>query len=151
MSQKWKPPEWMYRDSLPPDDSAYFENLTRCIFQAGLNWKMITNKWPGFTEAFAGFGIEKVADFGDEDVERLMADKGIVRNRRKILATIGNAREFMRIAEEHGSFKKWFTGLDKSDNYAGVMKALQETFNHVGQSTANIFIYTVGENIKHVP
>ena len=52
---------------------------------------MISNKWPGFTEAFAGFDVEKVAGFGDDDVERLMADKGIVRNRRKITATIGNA------------------------------------------------------------
>ena len=144
MSQDWTPPDWMYRDALPPDDSAYFENLTRCIFQAGLNWKMITNKWPGFTEAFAGFDVEKVAGFGDEDVDRLMADKGIVRNRRKILATIGNARE-------HGSFKEWFTGLDKSDNYADVMKELMKTFSHVGKSTANIFIHTVGEDIKHIP
>ncbi len=143
--------DWAYRDALPPDDSAYFENLTRCIFQAGLNWKMITNKWPGFTEAFAGFDVEKVAGFGDEDVERLMADKGIVRNRRKIRATIGNAREFRRIAGEHGSFKEWFTGLDKSDNYAGVTKALREAFTQVGNSTANIFIYTVGEDIKQVP
>ena len=151
MSQDSSPPEWMYRDALPPDDSAYFENLTHCIFQAGLNWKMITNKWPGFTEAFAGFDVDKVAGFGDEDVERLMADTGIVRNRRKIHATIANAREFRRIAEEHGSFKEWFTGLDKSDNYAGAIKALQETFSHVGKTTANIFIYTVGEDIKHIP
>jgi DNA-3-methyladenine glycosylase I len=141
----------MYRDSLPPDDFAYFENLTRCIFQAGLNWKMITNKWPRFTEAFAGFDFEKVAGFGDEDVERLMGDTSIVRNRRKILATIENARTFMRIAEESGSFKEWFTSLDKSDNYAGAMKELQKTFKHVGKTTAHIFIYTVGEDIKHVP
>ena len=143
MSQN-SPPDWMYRDALPPDDSAYFENLTRCIFQAGLNWRMITNKWPGFD-------IEKVAGFGDEDVERLMADTGIVRNRRKILATIENARTFTRIAGEHGSFKEWFTGLDKSDNYARVMKELKKTFSHVGDSTANIFIHTVGEDIKEIP
>jgi DNA-3-methyladenine glycosylase I len=112
---------------------------------------MIANKWPGFTEAFAGFDVEKVAGFGDEDVERLMADKGIVRNRRKILATIENARTFTRIAGEHGSFKKWFAGLDKSDNYAGVMKELKKAFSHVGDSTANIFIHTVGEDIKYTP
>ncbi len=141
----------MYQNTLPPDDSAYFENLTHCIFQAGLNWKMIANKWPRFTEAFAGFDVEKVAGFGDEDVERLMADKGIVRNRRKILATIENARTFTRIAGEHGSFKKWFKGLDKSDNYAGVMKELKKAFSHVGNSTANIFIHTVGEDIKYIP
>ena len=74
---------------------------------------MITNKWPGFTEAFARFDIEKVAGFWDEDVERFMANKGIVRNRRKIHATIENARTFTRIAGEYGRFKEWFTGLDK--------------------------------------
>jgi DNA-3-methyladenine glycosylase I len=112
---------------------------------------MITNKWPGFTEAFAGFDIEKVAGFGDEDVERLMGDTSIVRNRRKILATIENARTFTHIAGEHGSFKTWFRGLDKSDNYAGAMKELKKTFKHVGTTTAHIFIYTVGEDIKHIP
>jgi DNA-3-methyladenine glycosylase I len=112
---------------------------------------MITNKWPGFTEAFAWFDVEKVAGFGEGDVERLMADTGIVRNRRKIVATIGIAQKFRRIAGEHGSFKEWFTGLDKSDNYAGAMKTLQETFSHVGKSTANIFIYAVGEDIKEIP
>jgi 3-methyladenine DNA glycosylase Tag len=80
-----------------------------------------------------------------------MADTGIVRNRRKIMATIKNAREFKRIAEEHGSFKEWFTDLDKSDNYAGALKILQKTLSHVGKATANIFIYTVGEDIKQIP
>ena len=134
---------------MPPNDSAYFENLTRCIFQAGLNWKMITNKWPEFTKAFAEFDIKKVAGYGEKDVDRLMSDKGIVRNRRKILATIENARTFTRLADENGSFKRWFTGLDKSNNYSGIVNKLKKTFRHVGDTTAHIFVYPVGENIKH--
>jgi len=139
----------MYRDERPQDDSAYFENLTRCIFQAGLSWRTITNKWPGFEEAFEGFDVGKVASYGEEDIERLMGDKGIVRNRRKIMATIHNAMEFERIAEEHGSFQKWLDGLDKSENYADVEKQLSSRMKHVGRSTAHIFLYTVGEDIKY--
>lgn len=149
MSQEWTPPSWMYRDERPPDDSAYFENLTRCIFQAGLSWRMIGDKWPNFRAAFDDFDVRAVASYGDDDVERLLGDAGIVRNRRKILATIDNAREFERIAGEHGSFRGWLDALDKSDNYAGVEKQLSSKFKHVGKSTARIFLYTVGEDIKY--
>ena len=149
MSQEWTPPSWMYRESRPPGDSAYFENLTRCIFQAGLSWRTITNKWPSFEEAFEGFDVDKVASYGEEDVERLMGDEGIVRNRRKIMATIHNAKEFERISEEHGSFQEWLDGLDKSQNYAAVEKQQSSRMKHVGKSTAHIFLYTVGEDIKY--
>jgi DNA-3-methyladenine glycosylase I len=139
----------MYKNERPPDDSAYFENLTRCIFQAGLSWRMIANKWPNFKAAFDDFYVRTVASYGDDDVVRLLGDAGIVRNRRKVLATIDNAREFERIAGEHGSFQGWLDVLDKSDNYADVERQLSSRFKHVGRSTAHIFLYTVGEDIKY--
>jgi DNA-3-methyladenine glycosylase I len=149
MGQEWKQPNWMHRDALPPDDSTYFEILVRCIFQAGLNWNMITKKWPGFKKAFVDFNIQKIAKFGEKDIERLLVNKNIVRNKRKIHATIENAKIFTRLAEEDGSFKAWFTSLDKSENYVNVVKELMKTFNHVGETTAHVFIYAVGEDIKH--
>jgi len=139
----------MYRDERPPDDSAYFENLTRCIFQAGLSWRTVGNKWPNFRSAFDGFNVKAVASYGDEDIKRLMGDAGIIRNRRKIQAAIHNAGEIERIAEEHGSFQGWLDGLDKSDNYAGVEKELSSRMKHVGKSTARIFLYAVGEDVRH--
>jgi DNA-3-methyladenine glycosylase I len=129
----------------------YFENLTRCIFQAGLSWRTIDAKWPGFRKAFDGFSIKKVTSYGPRDLERLMNDENIVRNQRKIQATIHNAQEFQRIAKEHGSFQKWLDGLDKSDNYQRVVKTLMSRFKHVGESTAEIFLYSVGESIHHMP
>lgn len=72
-------------------DRALFEKLSLEGFQAGLSWITILRKRPRFREAFAGFAPEAVAAFDEHDVERLMADAGIVRNRAKILATIGNA------------------------------------------------------------
>ena len=73
-------------------DRALFEKMSLEGFQAGLSWITILRKRPRFREVFAGFEPEAVAAFGDEDVERLMADAGIIRNRAKVLATIGNAR-----------------------------------------------------------
>ena len=59
----------MYRDKRPPDDSAYLENLTHCVFQAGLNWRAIAQKWPNFQKAFDNFDVAKVAAYGTEDIK----------------------------------------------------------------------------------
>ncbi|MET7393428.1 DNA-3-methyladenine glycosylase I [Dactylosporangium sp. NPDC005572] len=74
------------------DDNGLFERLTLEAFQSGLSWITILRKRPAFRTAFAGFEIEKVAAFGESDVDRLLADAGIVRNRAKIEAAIANAR-----------------------------------------------------------
>ncbi len=73
-------------------DDALFERVCLEAFQSGLSWITILRKRPAFRAAFAGFRIEAVAGFTDDDVARLMADAGIVRNRAKILAAVGNAR-----------------------------------------------------------
>jgi DNA-3-methyladenine glycosylase I len=73
-------------------DDALFERLCLEAFQSGLSWLTILRKRPAFRLAFDGFAIEKVASFGDRDVERLLGDASIVRNRAKITASIGNAR-----------------------------------------------------------
>jgi DNA-3-methyladenine glycosylase I len=73
-------------------DDGLYERLTLEAFQSGLSWLTILRKRPAFRAAFAGFEIEKVARFGEADVERLLADPGIVRNRAKIEAAIVNAR-----------------------------------------------------------
>lgn len=80
-------------------DRALFEKMALEGFQAGLSWITILRKRPRFREAFAGFEPEAVAAFDDSDVERLMGDPGIVRNRAKIDATIGNARIVHGMAE----------------------------------------------------
>jgi len=73
-------------------DRVLFEKLSLEGFQAGLSWITILRKRPRFREVFAGFDPKVVADFGDAEIERLMSDAGIIRNRAKILATISNAR-----------------------------------------------------------
>jgi len=116
-----------------------------------LSWRLIERKWPNFRESFNDFSIESVAQFGDGDIERLMANEGIVRNRRKILATIHNAAKFQVIKGEFGSFQTFIDTLDKSNNYALVIKELSKRFKHLGSSSGRIFLYSVGEDVKHVP
>jgi len=149
MSEEWRPPAWMYRKTRPPNDDAYFENMTRVVFIAGLGWKMIDKKWPNFREAFKNFSINKVAGFGDKDVEQLLKNPGIVRNRVKIMAAVHNARQFQDIKKEFGSFQGFIDGLDKSNNYAKVIKELGRRFSRLGPSSARIFLYSVGERVEH--
>jgi DNA-3-methyladenine glycosylase I len=93
------------------DDTELFERLALESFQAGLSWNTILRKREAFREAFRGFDPRVVAAFDDADRDRLMADAGIVRNRAKIDATIGNARALLAIAAEHDSFDRYLATI----------------------------------------
>jgi DNA-3-methyladenine glycosylase I len=86
------------------DDRVLFEFLLLEGAQAGLSWSTILRKRDAYRRAFAAFDPRRVARFGPRDVRRLLADEGIVRNRAKIDAAIGNARAFLAVQEEHGTF-----------------------------------------------
>lgn len=89
------------------DDKTLFEFLILESAQAGLSWITILKRREGYRKAFADFDVEKVARFTPDDVERLMQDSGIIRNRLKILAAISNAKLFIEIQKEFGSFDKY--------------------------------------------
>ena len=89
------------------DDRTLFEFLLLEGAPAGLSWRTILLKRDGYRNAFADFDPVAVADFGPEDVERLLADSGIVRNRLKIRSAIGNARAFLAVQAEFGSFDRY--------------------------------------------
>lgn len=91
--------EWGRPDT---DSRALFEKLILDGFQAGLAWITILRKRDGFRAAFDGFQPEKIARYGEEEIQRLVADAGIVRHRGKIEATIGNARAYLEIEENEG-------------------------------------------------
>jgi len=145
----WHPPAWMYRDRRPTSDDAYFENMTRVIFLAGLSWRMIDEKWSNFKKAFNNFSTANVAKFDEKDIKRLMSDASIVKNQAKIIAAINNAKQFLNIKKEYGSFQSYLDNLDKSNNYALVIKELGKKFSRLGPSSARIFLYSVGEKIEH--
>jgi DNA-3-methyladenine glycosylase I len=89
------------------DDRKIFEFLILEIFQAGLSWRTVLHKREHFRKAFAGFDYRKVARFGKRDVARLLKDAGIIRNRMKIEAAVTNARRFLEVRKEFGSFSRY--------------------------------------------
>jgi len=126
----------------PKGDSGYFELMTKTVFTAGLNWRMVENKWPGFRKAFGNFSLAKVSKLKEKDIKSLMRDKGIVRNERKIRATVGNAAQFLTLAKEFGSFKGYLNSFGKDEKR--LQSDLQERFQHVGASTGRMFLWSVG-------
>ncbi|WP_105381590.1 DNA-3-methyladenine glycosylase I [Neorhizobium alkalisoli] len=94
------------------DDSRLFEKICLEGFQSGLSWLTILRKRENFRAAFAGFDFDKVAEFGEEDVVRLLADAGIIRHRGKIVSTINNARRAQELRDEVGSLAKFFWSFE---------------------------------------
>jgi DNA-3-methyladenine glycosylase I len=95
------------------DDALHFEYIVLDSFQAGLSWSTILNKRENFRSAFDGFDPEKIAKYTGKRVEKLLTNPGIIRNRLKVQATVTNAKAFLSIQEEFGSFDNYiwqFTG-----------------------------------------
>jgi len=126
----------------PKDDREYFERMTTHMFSAGLNWKVVEGKKAGFDRAFSNFSPTEVARFTSSDVKRLMSDADIVRNEKKIQATIYNAAQFLEVTKEYGSFKQYLDHFGKSE--AKLQTDLQERFHQIGPSTARMFLWAVG-------
>ena len=141
------------------DEQGMYERISLEAFQAGLSWATILRKRPAFRSAFDGFDPDVVARYGDDDVERLMADAGIVRNRAKIHATITNAQATIRLREKGGlarfvwSFQPSETPTPrtfdevptKSPESLALSKALRkEGFAFVGPTTMYALMEAVG-------
>ena len=93
------------------DDRTLFEFVVLEGAQAGLSWITVLRKRETYRKAFANFDVRRVAAFDDSDVERLLQDPGIVRNRLKVASTITNARHFIELQKEHGSFSDYLWGF----------------------------------------
>ena len=92
------------------DDRRQFEHLMMEVMQCGLNWNMMINKREIFRSCFDGFDYDRVAEYREKDIERILSTEGMIRSRRKIEAVINNARCFKKIREEFGSFEAYLWG-----------------------------------------
>jgi len=126
----------------PKDDNEYFERMTKSVFSAGLNWRVVDKKWPISQKAFSGFSLNKVAKLSEKNVKALMNDEGIVRNEKKIRATVHNANEFLKLQKDPGSFREYLESFKKDED--GLLADLQAKFKHLGQSTSRTFLWSVG-------
>jgi len=139
--------EHEHRPPTKPDgDDGYFEKLTQTVFQTGFNWKVVRDKWGAFQEAFDGFDIDTVAEYDARDLERLLANDGIVRNARKIEATVDNARIMQRLIDEHGSFQGYLRSLDAL-SWKERRKTLSKTFKYLGPTGVYFFLWSVAEEV----
>lgn len=130
----------------PAGDNGYFEQITKAVFQAGFSWQVVNDKWPNFQQAFDGFDVDRVAAYGLEDMDRLLSDPGIVRNGRKIEATIANAVQIQAVRREFGSFLKYLRSLDDLP-YREKQKALSKRFKNLGRTGVFVFLWCVNEEV----
>lgn len=126
------------------DDDALFELMGLQVFQAGLSWNMIVNRRDAFRAAFHGWDVGMVAGMGLEDVERLMQDRAIVRNRKKIEACVVNALTVQSIQREHGSFCDWHYSPERGAELPELQKTLRRTFSFLGPEIARMFLMASG-------
>src|SRR3954468_11770467 len=124
-------------------DTRLFEKLCLEGFQSGLSWLTILRKREAFREAFAGFSVEAVAEFGPQDVDRLLGDAAIVRHRGKIEATISNARACLALADEFGSLAAYVWGFE-SDAAAMSKDLRARGWRWVGPTTVYSFMQAMG-------
>ena len=117
--------------------------MTKCVFNAGFNWKVIEAKWDGFEEAFEGFDPGKLAFFGDEMMGRLVSDTRIVRNGQKIKATLENARFVAEVEREQGGFGKFLAKWPGEDQ-TGLLSVLNKRGSRLGGATGQYFLRFAG-------
>jgi DNA-3-methyladenine glycosylase I len=126
-------------------DDELFERLMFEINQAGLNWILILKKQHNFRKAFDNYNIEKVANYGEKEFQRLMNDPGIIRNKLKINAAVENAKIILKIRKETGSFRKWLDiQSEKNGSLEEWTKLLKKNFKFTGGEIVNEFLISTG-------
>lgn len=125
------------------DDNELFGRLILEINQAGLSWETILRKEQGFRNAYDGFNILKIANYSVKDVNRLLNDASIIRNRLKILAAIHNAQKILELQQEYGSFKQWIEYHHPREK-ADWVKLFKKTFKFTGGEIVGEFLMSIG-------
>ncbi|NBU36054.1 MAG: DNA-3-methyladenine glycosylase I [Bacteroidetes bacterium] len=124
------------------DDRLLFERLVMEINQAGLSWLTILKKQENFKKAFDFYDIRKIANYGDKEIERLLQDEGIIRNRLKIEAVIFNAKAVLVLMDKHGSFKAWLE-LNHPLSLQEWVKLFRKTFKFMGPEIVREFLVSL--------
>jgi 3-methyladenine DNA glycosylase Tag len=125
--------------------AGYLEAITRAVFQGGISWRVVDAKWDGIRDAFAGFDPHAVADLDAHDIDLLMADARVVRNRAKLEGTVDNAQTLLELDAEYGGFRRY---LRSHGSFEATVNDLKRQFRFLGDTGAYYFLYVVGE---HVP
>jgi 3-methyladenine DNA glycosylase Tag len=130
--------------SRPRDLSGYLEAITRSVFQAGISWRVVDAKWDGIRAAFHGFDPSAVAGLEPADIDALMADSRVIRNRAKLEATVDNAQTLLELDAEHHGFRRY---LHSQGDFDSTVADLKRQFRFIGDTGAYLFLHSVGEPV----
>jgi 3-methyladenine DNA glycosylase Tag len=132
------------RPKAPKNLSGYLDAMARVMFQTGISWRVVEAKWTGIQEAFGGFDPQKVARLKTRDIDRLMKDTRVIRNRKKLEAISSNAGRMVELDAEFKGFKKY---LDSLGDFDSTKKALHKEFAYMGDSGTWFFLWMVGRKV----
>jgi len=121
----------------------YVASMARAVFVSGISWRVIDAKWDGIRAAFEDFDPQTVAGYTPADVDRLMADTRVIRNRKKLEAIVRNAGELIVVDREFGGVGKYLESFEDND---ALVKDLHKRFAFLGESVAHFFLFGVNFN-----
>ena len=124
----------------PTSLAGYLDALSKPVFSTGMGFRVIETKWDGIREAFHGFDPERVAAMTPADVDRLMGDARLIRNRKKIEATITNAERMIELDRENETFEKWLASLGA---FPQTVAGLRGEFRFLGDMGAYLFLWSI--------
>jgi 3-methyladenine DNA glycosylase Tag len=129
----------------PKELSGYLDAMARVMFQTGISWRVVDAKWPGIEEAFKGFDPARVARFSTKDIDRLMDDTRVIRNRKKLEAIVSNAGRMLELDAEFKGFKKYLDSL--GDDFDTTKKEIHKQFAYMGDAGTWYFLWMVGRKV----
>lgn len=134
-----------HKQPRPPKElSGYLDAMARVMFQTGISWRVVEAKWPGIQEAFKGFDPARVARLEDKDIDRLMGDTRVIRNRKKLEAIVSNAGRMIELDGEYKGFRRY---LDSLGDFEATKKDIHKQFAFMGDSGTWFFLWMVGRKV----
>ena len=122
----------------------YLDVMSKAVFQSGISWRVVESKWQSTREAFGGFAAQKVASLSPDDIDELVQDTRVIRNRRKLEAIVGNANRMIELEEQYGSFRAY---LRSHKDFDTTVTALRRDFKFLGDMGCYYFLHVVGEEV----
>ena len=122
----------------------YLEVMSKTVFQSGISWRVVDSKWLEIREAMHGFDPEVLSDLSEPDLEALVQDRRVIRNRRKLEAIVSNAQRIVELDERHGGFRSY---LRSHGGFEETAKDLRKQFKFLGEHGTYYFLWVVGEEV----
>ena len=130
---------------VPQSLNDYLEVMTKAVFQSGISWKVVNGKWAGFQAGFQGFDVAAVAAMDESAIDTLAVDTSIIRNRRKIAATVHNAQRLIELEEEYGGNIRNY--LRSQGDFYSLLKDVRKQFKYMGDTGTYYWLYVLGEEV----